>query len=65
MTGVANMFGLDMIMISVGGWDILVECASIVSVLIIGGIKIPIGTGIPISLKLIHHILSLRHWNWI
>ena len=23
MTGVANMFGLDMIMIRVGGWDIL------------------------------------------
>ena len=40
MTGVANMFGLDMIMIRVGGWDILVEWASIVSVLIIGGIKI-------------------------
>ena len=30
-----------MIMIRVGGWDILVEWASIVSVLIIGGIKIP------------------------
>ena len=41
MTGVANMFGLDMIMIRVGGWDILVEWASIFSVLIIGGIKIP------------------------
>ena len=38
MTGVANMFGLDMIMIRIGGWDILVEWASIVSVLIIGGI---------------------------
>ena len=25
MTGVANIFGLDMIMIRVGGWDILVE----------------------------------------
>ena len=25
MTGVANMVGLDMIMIRVGGWDILVE----------------------------------------
>ena len=35
------MFGLDMIMIRDGGWDILVEWASIVSVLIIGGIKIP------------------------
>ena len=32
MTGVANMFGLDMIMIRIGGWDILVEWASIVSV---------------------------------
>ena len=41
MTGVANMFGLDMIMIRIGGWDILVEWASIVSVLIIGDIKIP------------------------
>ena len=41
MTGVANMFGHDMIMIRVGGWDILVEWASTVSVLIIGGIKIP------------------------
>ena len=41
MTRVAIMFGLDNIMISVGGWDILVEWASIVSVLIIGGIKIP------------------------
>ena len=41
MTGVANMFGLDMIMIHVGGWDIFVEWASIVSVLIICGIKIP------------------------
>ena len=40
MTGVANMFGLDMIMIRIGGWDILVEWASIVSVLIIGDIKI-------------------------
>ena len=39
--GVANMFGLDMIMIRVGGWDILVEWTSIVSVLIICGIKIP------------------------
>ena len=41
MTGVANMFGLYMIMIRIGGWDILVEWASIVSVLIIGDIKIP------------------------
>ena len=41
MTGVANMFGLDMIMIRIGGWDILVEWASIVSFLIIGDIKIP------------------------
>ena len=41
MTGVANMFGLDFIMIRVGGWDILVEWARIVSVFIIGGIKIP------------------------
>ena len=41
MTGVANMFGLDMNMIRVGGWDILVEWACIVSVFIIGGIKIP------------------------
>ena len=39
MTVVANMFGLDMIMIRVGAWDILVEWANIV--LIIGGIKIP------------------------
>ena len=38
-----------MIMIRVRGWDILVEWASIVSVLIIGGIKA---------------IKSLRHWNW-
>ena len=31
MTGAeANMFGLDMIMIRVGVWDILVEWASIV-----------------------------------
>ena len=37
----ANMFGLDMIIIRDGGWDILVEWASIVSVLIIGGINIP------------------------
>ena len=35
------MLGLDMIMIRVGGWDILVEWASIVSVLISGSIKIP------------------------
>ena len=35
------MFGLDMIMIRVGGWDKLVEWAIIVSVIIIGGIKIP------------------------
>ena len=41
MTGVANIVGLDMIMIRVGRWDILVEWASIVSVIIIGGIKIP------------------------
>ena len=36
----ANMFGLDMIMIRVGGWDILVgkycQCSYI------GGIKIPL-----------------------
>ena len=37
----ANMFGVDMIMIRIGGWDILVEWASIVSVLIIGDIQIP------------------------
>ena len=41
MTGVVNMFGLDIIMIRVGGWDILVEWASIVIFIIIGGIKIP------------------------
>ena len=41
MTGVDNMFILDMILIRVGGCDILVEWASIVSVLIIGGINIP------------------------
>ena len=62
MTGVANMFGLDMIMLRFGGWDILVEWASIVSVLIIGGIKIPKALELAythISLKLIHHIPSL------
>ena len=49
MTGVVKLFGLDMIMIRVGGWDILVEWASIVSVLINGGIKIPnrVFTSIP------------------
>ena len=33
------MFGLDMIMIRVGGWDIIVEWASIGSVLIIGVLR--------------------------
>ena len=40
------MFGLDMIMIRVGGWDILVEWASIVSVLILAVLR---------SLKLTSH----------
>ena len=60
MTGVANIFGLDMIMIRVGGFDILMEWASIVMLLLLAVLRsLRHWNWRTYILKLIHHIPSL------